>query len=597
MENKTSKFYDFYYFNYFKKIVGSFKMYTYILLNFLVGFFDGLGLAMFIPLLTLATGMADQKNESLGKLDFLVKILKNNNIELNLINTLIMMVILFIVKGIFTYIKILYFTKIRIKALKKIRLDLIQNLGTVSYEGFTKIDAGRIQSNMIGETQKLLSALVQYFTSIQNVVMLSTYVILAFASNWRFAIMVAIGGMFTNLIYKSFNKITKENSRKISWIGYDFNGNLIQTLHHFKYLKATNYYKVMDEKMKSNINRSEEISYKLGKLSALAESIREPMIIIVIAVVILIQVQVFDNNFASIMVSLLLFYRSLGYLVSMQNTWNSFLGSSAGLESINTLNDDFNNSKEMIYPDKIEKISDITASGITLTYGEKDILKNISLSIQKNTSIAFVGESGAGKTSLANIICGLIEPHKGEIITDNKNVYKTDLSSYRNKIGYITQEPVIFNDTIFNNISFWQEKNEDNLKKFKEVMQMVSLDNFINGLPEKEDAPLGDNGVLISGGQKQRISIARELYKNVELLIMDEATSALDSQTEKYIKDNIDMLHGKFTMIIIAHRLSTIKNVDKIYLMESGEILESGDYKELIQKSPLFSKMISLQVV
>jgi len=126
---------------------------------------------------------------------------------------------------------------------------------------------------------------------------------------------------------------------------------------------------------------------------------------------------------------------------------------------------------------------------------------------------------------------------------------------------------------------------------------MVSLKNFVENLTFKEETPLGNNGVLISGGQKQRISIARELYKDVELLIMDEATSALDSETEKFIKDNIDMLYGKFTMIIIAHRLSTIKNVDTIYLMENGNIIASGSYDELLNSSNKFRKMVDLQEV
>ena len=123
------------------------------------------------------------------------------------------------------------------------------------------------------------------------------------------------------------------------------------------------------------------------------------------------------------------------------------------------------------------------------------------------------------------------------------------------------------------------------------------MKSFVENLDRQEDTPLGNNGVLISGGQKQRISIARELYKDIDLLIMDEATSALDSETEKYIKDNIDLLHGKFTIVIIAHRLSTIKNVDKVYLLEKGEILDSGNYNELIEKSTRFKRMVELQEV
>ena len=219
-------------------------------------------------------------------------------------------------------------------------------------------------------------------------------------------------------------------------------------------------------------------------------------------------------------------------------------------------------------------------------------MKNINFHVPDNSSIALIGESGAGKTSLANVICGIQKPSSGNIFINGTSLYQSDLKHFRNKIGYITQEPVIFDDSIYNNVTLWQEKTEENLNKFWKVIQNVSLLEMVNSNPKLEDTPLGNNGILISGGQKQRISIARELFKEMELLIMDEATSALDSETEKSIKDYIDLLNGKFTMIIIAHRLSTIKNVDHIYLMEKGEIINHGNYNELLNSSEKFKKMV-----
>ena len=179
--------------------------------------------------------------------------------------------------------------------------------------------------------------------------------------------------------------------------------------------------------------------------------------------------------------------------------------------------------------------------------------------------------------------------------SDEESIDKFDIRSYREKVGYITQEAVIFDDTLFNNITMWDEKNEENLEKFHQTLKMVALDSFYAGLKDKENTALGNNGILVSGGQKQRISIARELYREVDLLILDEATSALDSETERYIKDSIDLLQGKTTIVIIAHRLSTIKDVDCIYLMHDGEIVESGEYQNLLAKSEKFRKMVQLQ--
>lgn len=581
------------FFNYFKNLVG-WHIYGYIILNFLVGLMDGLGLTMFVPLLAIATNT--ETSDSLGKLQFLVDFIEKIGLELNLTTALGMMISLFILKGIFYYMRILYLTKLKLKAIRLIRLRLALGLKNLSYKGFTSLDAGTIQNNMVGQTTRLILSLHSYLISVQHIIMMLTYVTLALMSNWQFAIMVAIGGAITNILYRYVNKITVEYSRKQVNLGNNFNSLLIQSINYFKYLKATNLFKTYEAKLKSNIIQDEEYSFKMSKIGGIAESLREPMIIVIISIVILIQVNAMGGNFGSIMVSLLLFYRALAHLVSMQNFWNQFLGNATGIESVEDLLKEFKEFAEKdSYKDQIHNIKDIKVEDINISFGSHKVLQNISLHIPNKTSIAFVGESGAGKTTLANIICGLQPADSGDIIIDHKNLYQTDLNTFRDKIGYITQEAVIFDDSIFNNVTFWAEKSKENLDKFWKTMAMVSMQDFIKSLEHKEDSRLGNNGILVSGGQKQRISIARELYKDVELLIMDEATSALDSETEKHIKENIDMLHGKFTMIIIAHRLSTIKDVDKIYLLEKGSIIGHGTFTQLIEQSNKFKNMVELQ--
>jgi len=582
------------FFNYFKGFIGN-RIYVYILLNFLIGIFDGLGLAMFIPLIYIATGSQNESGESLGNLKFFVEFINKTGFEFNIFGALGLMVILFIIKGIFYFIKINYLNKTVLIAQKNIRYRLVDGLKKISYEGFTKSDAGKIQNNMVGEVGKLVGAMNHYFAALQNTIMMLTYIMMAFFSNWKFAIMVAVGGLLTNIFYKYINKITKSYALKLSSMGHNFNAYLIETIQNFKYLKATNYFKVFENRLKNNIEESENIAYKVGRVGSIGESLREPLIIIVIAIVIYVQIAVLKNDFGSILASLILFYRALAYLVSMQNSWSNYIRNSAGLESVESLLSEFNILKEHQGSEKISHIGNIVAKDISVSYDNRSILNHINLEIPQKTSIAFVGESGAGKTTLANAVCGLLRPHSGKVYSDKTSIYDADITTFRDKVGYITQEPVIFDDSVFNNVTFWAPKNEENLKKFREVIRMVSLEKFLENLELKENAPLGNNGILISGGQKQRISIARELYKDTELLIMDEATSALDSETERFIKENIDMLHGKFTMIIIAHRLSTIQNVDRIYLMNNGEIVDSGNFNNLLQSSERFRKMVELQ--
>ena len=584
------------YFSYFKNIAGR-HMYGYILVNLLVGLLDGLGLAMFIPLLGIASGInANTGDENSDVINFIVNLFDSVGINLNLVNALLFMVVVFSIKGVFYYLRNVYFIKIRVKSVSLLRLNLIKSLNELSYSGFTKLEAGRIQNTMVGELGKVIGALMSFFVYLQHIIMLATYIFLAFIANWQFAILVAIGGSLSNLFYKYINNYTKEKATLLSSKGNSFNAILIQILHNFKYLKATNHYQLFSKKLVNNIHEQEKINLGVGKISSIGESLREPFTIVIITGVIIVQTSYLGESFSSILLSLLLFYRALGHLVSMQNSWNTFLANSSGIDSFETLLSDFKHYKEPLhYQEKIEHIDDISIKNISLSFRGKKAIDNISFSIKKNSSVAFVGESGAGKTTLANIISGLQTPDDGEIIIEGKSLYKTNLNSFRNHLGYITQEAVIFNDSIFNNVTFWQEKSEENEEKFRKTIEKVSLSEFLNELPEKENTQLGNNGILISGGQKQRISIARELYKDAELLILDEATSALDTETERHIKNNIDLLQGQTTLIIIAHRLSTIKNVDMIYLLDKGKIIASGDFDSLVKSSEKFRKMVELQ--
>ena len=582
------------FFKYFHHILG-YRIYLFLVLNFLVGLMDGFGLAMFIPLLGLATN-TDTGNQSLGNLEFIPEFFESMGISLTLVSVLIIMLLLFSIKAGMAYLRDLYFVKLRLISVRKIRFKLIKHFRSLSYRGYTQSDPGQIQFAMVGETQRLVSALKNLTSTVQNLVILLTYIFLAFFANWQFALLVSAGGLITNVAYKIINNLTRKQAKILSQIGNRFNRYLIQSVQNFKYLKATNAFSTYEVNLKQSIEDFEQTQFRIGKLNAVAASLREPVIIIIISVVLVVHVKLLGGSFGGILVSLLLFYRALSYLVSMQNTWNNFLGNSAALDAIVNLTDRFIEDSEQDQEEgKFDAINSVELRNVGLQYGDATILKHINLKIDSKQTIALVGESGAGKSTLANVIGGLIDPNQGNLFVNHLSLEEKYLNEYRNKIGYIAQDPVIFDDTIYNNITFWSEKTEENIMKFNRCIQLVHLEDMIQHLNKKEDSPLGNDGILISGGQKQRISIARELYRNVDLLIMDEATSALDTETERIIKENIDSLQGKYMMVIIAHRLSTIKNADVIYLMKGGEIIHSGDYDDLYKQSSQFKRMVDLQ--
>jgi ABC-type multidrug transport system fused ATPase/permease subunit len=588
------------YFRFFYKVLGK-RLVLDMFQSILVSFLDGVGLAMFIPLLqsmgNAETNGSGTKN-SMGNMHFFTDIFGYLNIPLNIYSALIALAILFVLKGILKFIQQNSQVSLKQSFIKKLRYELTNDLQHLSYTGFLKQDAGKIQNIVTSEIQKLNLALTNYLTSVSGIAMLLTYVAMAFLANWQFAFLVAVGSVLSNLIFRGIVRSIKTASVKISAIGNTFNSHILEAVHYFKYLKATNQFRGFSKKIRSVIDSTEQLNKKIGYYQAITSSIREPLVMVIVVVVIIIQVKWMGGNLSSIILSLLLFYRALSYLMNFQTSWQNFLQNVGAIQSVSSLSEEMKANKEVQSDRPFTGFNTgISIENLFFKYGDNLVLKDLDLDIPKNQTIALVGESGSGKTTLANIITGILPMANGRFLMDGRPLNDYNLDSYRSRIGYISQEAVIFKDDVFNNITIWAEKTKENVKRFWEVVEMASLNEFVDSLPEKEFTSLGDKGMLISGGQRQRISIARELYKDADILILDEATSALDSETELFIQKNIEKLQGNYTMIIIAHRLSTIKKADRIYMLENGEVSCSGTFDELVELSTRFKRMVSLQQI
>ncbi|MDR8390236.1 ABC transporter ATP-binding protein/permease [Aliifodinibius sp. S!AR15-10] len=217
-------------------------------------------------------------------------------------------------------------------------------------------------------------------------------------------------------------------------------------------------------------------------------------------------------------------------------------------------------------------------------------LKGISVTIPKGKAIAFVGESGAGKTTIVDLLLGLMKPTKGRITVDGKDIHE-NISGWQQNVGYIPQFIFLADDTLRNNIAFGLPEKEIDEYKIQRAVELAQLGKFVKKLPEGLDTIIGEHGARLSGGQRQRVGIARALYNNPEVLVMDEATSALDNITEKQVTRAIEALMGERTIIMIAHRLTTVKNCDQLYLMENGNFIQQGTYDQLIKSSSMFREM------
>ncbi len=565
-------------------------------LNISVGLLDGFGLVMFLPMLQMVDGNKTANSHDLGNLSFLIEGISGMGFEINLITVLIFMLVFFILKGVARFLESYYRTIVQNYFIRSLRIKSVYFLRDFSFKNFVNSDSGRIQNTLSGEVGRVAGASNSYFMTMQSAIMVLVYAVLAFMANPQFALMVFIGGVFSNLIFNTINKKTIQASRRITREGHDFQGLLIQKVSFFKYLKATGLIDQFSEKLREIIISIDLNNRKIGFYGAILYATREPLVMTVAVAVILIQTMVFAQSLGLIILSLLFFYRALTYLMTLQTFYNTFLTSAGALENMQEFLEELNNNREEYGGEFIGKFKNcIQLDDISFSYGDKPVLKNIQLSINKNESLAFVGESGSGKTTLINLISGLIPVDNGKILIDEKSYQSLNIKSLQRRIGYITQEPVIFSDSVFNNVTFWTPKTPENLNKFWEALEKANIAEFVRQLPGQENSLLGNNGILVSGGQKQRISIARELYKDIDILIMDEATSALDSETERIIQENIDDLIGKITLIIVAHRLATIKNVDRVVLLSKGEIVATDRFKDLVEKSSDFKRMVELQ--
>ncbi len=587
------------YFNYFSYFYSylRYRIFIAFSLSFLIGVLDGFGLAMFIPLLKMSSSSQENSGgNELGNLSFLPQFLENIGITLNITNALLIILVFFCLKGIVAFLEGITRVAYQQLFIREIRITNINLLNTYKFSEFVKSDVGMIQNTFSGEVERVNLAYRSYFKAIEYGVLVMVYVAFALAANMNFALIVALGGVLTNFLFKWLFKKTKKLSFTYTNRAHTFQSLLIQHVATFKYLKATGLNYFYGDKLKSNINQLEDVQRSIGVIESSLKALREPLTILVVVIAILIQVKYFNSDIGLIILSLVFLYRSLTYLMGLQEHWNRFLGVSGSLDNMTEFTDELSKNKENNGASKFNSFSNkIKMKGIHFSYDDNNIIKGLDLEIFKNETVALIGESGSGKTTLMNILSGLLIPQKGKMLVDDMDLTNIELNSYRKRIGYIAQEAPVYNDTIFNNVTFWSEKTPENIERFKDAIKKAAIFDFVYSLPGMEDEILGNNGVNISGGQKQRLSIARELFKDVDFLLMDEATSALDGETEAAIQSNIEKLKGQYTIIIVAHRLATIKNADRIILLKNGKISAIGTFSGLLENSKEFRQMTELQ--
>jgi ABC-type multidrug transport system fused ATPase/permease subunit len=324
--------------------------------------------------------------------------------------------------------------------------------------------------------------------------------------------------------------------------------------------------------------------------------------VLVITGVILIQAFVFDAPLAPIFVALLLFHKGMQSIMALQKMWQSVMDQIGSVEVVDEEMQRIQQHQERTGSRRLGPFSrGIEFQNACFAYDEEDgdVLHNVCISVPANQTVALVGESGAGKSTLVDMMTLMLKPRTGTVEIDGVPHDEVDLDSWRQQIGYVSQETVVFDDTVANNISLWQGDIEEDPALREQVIhaaERAHAHHFIQDLPDGYQTVVGDRGVRLSGGQRQRLFVARELFKEPNLLLLDEATSDLDTASEQHIQDSIDALHGEVTVVIIAHRLSTVKDADRVYVLEEGRVIEEGTYHDLrARENGQFREMVEMQ--
>lgn len=513
----------------------------------------------------------------------------------------VLFIILFFFRNIFSYLSEYFLIDMRSGVARDFRIDIHNKILALPVSFFTEKRKGdmlvRISSD-VGEVENnILNSLVELIRGpIQIIVFVSTLFYLNYQLT-LFAILVfPVMGTIISVIGKSLKKNAGKAQAELS----NIMSYVDETLNSLKIIKIFNADSQIAGRFNLSMNRYRRLVQKVMKKRAMASPTSEFLGAITIAMIVFFggKLSLEGNGLSG---SEFIFYIGTFYTLldpikrfskSLSDLQKGQVSASRIFEVLDTEVSIRDKENAQNFPQFNKSIE---FQNVSFGYQEKTIIENFNLTIQKGETVALVGPSGSGKSTIANLLTRFYDVKEGNILIDGIDIRDIKLKEYRKHFGLVTQDSILFNDSIFNNIALGDE--EPNLENVRKASKIANAEEFIEKLPNKYDENVGEGGGKLSGGQKQRLSIARAVYKNPPIMVLDEATSALDTHSEKLVQVALNNMMANRTSLVIAHRLSTIMNADKIIVMEDGKIKESGTHTELLSKNGVYSNLIQLQNV
>ncbi|MBD1166235.1 ATP-binding cassette domain-containing protein [Pelagibacterales bacterium SAG-MED07] len=513
----------------------------------------------------------------------------------------ILIVVAFTVKGVSLYLAKIIMIGVSEEVKKDVQTDMFASLIKADTKLIDGKHSGTFITNLINDvnmiTNLLSTAILNFFKDSLTLIGLLSVM---FYQNWKLSlvaiVMIPLASIAARTLGKRMGKVTNEQMQKVGV----FNTYLIEIFKNHKLIKI--FQKETYEKNRADklINSLKETSKKINIVFVRASPIMETLTGIMIACLIFISAKLVVKNelevgnFFSFLAAMMLAYQPVRSLATLNIIIQQGL---MGAKRVLPIIDDINEIKDEPDAEELKiKESLIEFKNVSFKYkkDETQILKSLNLVIPGKKMTSLVGHSGAGKSTILNLIPRFYNIDQGDIKIDNQSIYKSKINSLRSNISLVSQDTTLFDDTIKNNIAYPNLEASD--EEIEEAAKYSFADEFINKLPKKYNTIIGENGIRLSGGEKQRISIARAILKKSSIILLDEATSSLDAETENKIQKAIGFLTQGKTTIVIAHRLSTILNSDKIYVINNGQVAGEGKHEELLVNSKIYKNFYEKQI-
>jgi len=506
---------------------------------------------------------------------------------------------MFLLKNISNYLAMYFITFLRNGVLKDIRNALYHKIVTLPlafYSEKTKGDTISRVSSDVNEVRNSFLAILEMIVREPLTILFSLIAMLIISVKLTLFVLIFIP--VSGFIISRIGKSLKKGSLKVQNEQGVFLSILEETMSGLRIVKAFNVEKMFANKFEASNNRFYKYSNSLLNRQNLASPLSELLGIIVIGVLLVYGgylVFVDKTLDASIFVGYItLAYNILTPAKAIAKASYSVKRGNGAANRILEFLETENSIVEIDNPIEKESFNDqITIENISFKYEDDLVLKNFSLTVPKGKTVALVGQSGSGKSTIANLITRFYDVNEGEIKIDGENIKDLSKKSLRGLMGLVNQDSILFNDTVANNLKIGKENATE--EEIMEALEIANAWEFVKDLPQGIDTNIGDSGGKLSGGQKQRLSIARAVLKNPPIMILDEATSALDTESERLVQDALENMMKNRTSIVIAHRLSTIQNADAIIVMQKGEIVEQGKHQELLDKKGVYNNLVKMQ--